>query len=89
MVWGGAGGVAHLEAVLEMDLADVLRELTVSICSTACYKSQVTDAWFCVDYEDRPGVYGRAIGANETGDVLAVGTSRNDIVCFDRREGTR
>jgi hypothetical protein len=32
-------------------------------------------------------VYGRAIGANESGDVLAVGTSRNDIVCFDRREG--
>lgn len=34
-------------------------------------------------------MYGRAIGTNETGDVLAVGTSRNDIVCFDRREGTQ
>eukprot|EP01043_Picozoa_sp_COSAG02_P029956 COSAG02_NODE_1888_length_10500_cov_3.026536_4_plen_1147_part_00 len=61
VVWGGTGGIAHLEAVVEMDLADVLH---------------------------RPGVYGRAIGANETGDVLAVGTSRNEIVCFDRREGT-
>jgi WD40 repeat protein len=61
IVWGGSGGVANLEPVVEMDLADVLR---------------------------RPGVYGRAITANDTGDVLAVGTSRNDIVCFDRREGT-
>ena len=26
VVWGGAGGIAHLEAVVEMDLADVLRE---------------------------------------------------------------
>jgi microtubule-associated protein-like 6 len=34
------------------------------------------------------GTYARAIAANEAGDVLAVGTSRNDLICFDRREGT-
>ena len=106
IVWGGStGGVAtsvtpslhsalsvgpdslrcacRLEAVVEMDLADVV---------------------------PRSGSYGRAIAANDSGDVrhhvqpphsclafsvfvlrlqvLAVGTSRNDIICFDRRDGT-
>ena len=76
-------GACRLEAVVEMDLADVV---------------------------PRSGSYGRAIAANDSGDVrhhvqpphsclafsvfvlrlqvLAVGTSRNDIICFDRRDGT-
>ena len=33
-------------------------------------------------------VYGRSIAVNESGDVIAVGTSRNDIVLFDRRSGS-